>query len=95
VSAFLIKISMYPCNHSSLVSKVCTLHSEHLPPSWVSSWYIHFLWATVANNVPRLIVLLRSNGQRCLVEDPCLIWSSVSGLDDEVSVKSSEVSLFA
>jgi hypothetical protein len=29
-----------------------------------------------------------------LVEDPCLVWSSVSGLDDKVSIKSSKVSVF-
>jgi hypothetical protein len=38
--------------------------------------------------------LLRSNGQGLLIEDPCLVWSSVSGLDDKVSIESSEVSPF-
>jgi hypothetical protein len=59
---------------------------EDLEPSRVSAPDLHVLSLTCALDVPRLIVLLGSDGQGLLMEVPCLGVSTIWCLNDHVSV---------
>jgi hypothetical protein len=59
---------------------------ENLEPSRVSAPDLHVVGSSSALDVPRLVVQSCSNGQGLLVEVPDLGLSSISCLDDHVSV---------
>jgi hypothetical protein len=68
------------------VDEVRSTVLEQLPPSWIGAPDLHIIWLSWALNVPRLIVVLGSDGQSLLMEVPHLSVSSIGGFEDEVSV---------
>jgi len=59
---------------------------EYLEPSRVSAPDLHVVGSSSILDVPRLVVVSGSDGQGLLMEVPNLGSSTISSLDDEVSI---------
>jgi len=68
------------------VDELVVLILEHLEPSGVGAPDLHVVGSSSILDVPGLVVVSGSNGQRLLVEVPDLGSSAILGLDDHVSV---------
>jgi hypothetical protein len=68
------------------INKSINFVLENLEPLWVSAPDLHFVSSTRALNIPRLIIVFRSNGQRVLMEVPLLSVSTIGGLDNHISI---------
>jgi hypothetical protein len=68
------------------VHELSSSESEDLEPLGVSAPDSHLIGSSVVSDVPRLIVISCSDGQRLLMEIPHLSVSSIWSLDDHVSV---------
>jgi hypothetical protein len=68
------------------IHELSSSESEDLEPLGVSAPDSHLIGSSVVSDVPRLIVISCSDGQRLLMEIPDLGSSTVGNLDDHVSV---------
>jgi hypothetical protein len=68
------------------VDELAVLILEHLEPSGVSAPDLHVVGSTSTLDIPRLVVISSSDSQWLLMEVPNLGSSTVSNLDDHVSV---------
>jgi hypothetical protein len=68
------------------IDELVVLIFENLPPSWVGAPDLHIVGSSRALDVPRLVVVSGSDGQRLLVEVPSLGSSAIWCLDDHVSI---------
>jgi hypothetical protein len=68
------------------VNEFSSLVSENLEPSRVGAPDLHVVGSSSTLDIPRLVVVSGSNGQRLLMEVPNLGVSSVWSLDNHVSV---------
>jgi hypothetical protein len=68
------------------IEEVFILEEENLEPSGVSAPDLHVVGSTSTLDIPGLVVISCSDSLRLLVEVPDLCFSTVSGLDNEVSV---------
>jgi len=84
---FFVFTSFYIKNFLVLpVDELTILILENLPPTRVSAPDLHVLCSSRVLNIPRLVVVSGSDGQRLLVEVPDLGSSTVWNLDDHISV---------
>jgi hypothetical protein len=68
------------------VDELAVLVLEYLPPSRVGAPDLHVVGSSRVLNVEGLVVVSGSDGQRLLMEVPDLGSSSISCLDDHVSI---------
>jgi hypothetical protein len=68
------------------VDELVFVELEDLEPSRVSAPDLHVVCLTSTLDIPRLVVVSSSNGQRLLMEIPDLLLSSILNLDSQVSV---------